>query len=120
MWTPEREALLAIRSLIQEHHEELSEILSDKKLRRAVGQLQGERLSRMPKGFPVDHPAEAILRQRHWYLETAVDSKIVTSPRLLPELVKYFRIMAPLVEFLNRPFTEKARPKKMSFTAFSF
>lgn len=120
VWTPEREELLAIRNLIQENYDELNEILSDKKLRRAVGQLQGERLSRMPKGFPVDHPAEAILRQRHWYLETTVDSKIVTSPRLLPELVKYFRVMSPLVEFLNRPFSSKARPKKMSFTAFGF
>ena len=120
VWTPEREELLAIRNLLLERHQELDEILSGRKLRRTVGQLQGERLSRMPKGFPVDHPAEAILRQRHWYLETTVDAKIVTSPRLLPELVKYFRAMAPFVEFLNRPFAEKAKVKKMSFTAFGF
>jgi len=120
VWTPEREELLAIRNLIQERYEELNEVLSDKKLRRTVGQLQGERLSRMPKGFPTNHPAEALLRQRHWYLETTVDAKIVTSPWLLPELVKYFRIMSPVVEFLNRPFTQKPRAKKMSFSAFSF
>jgi uncharacterized protein (TIGR02453 family) len=111
VWTPERDELLAIRSLIQENHEELQQILSDRTLRRAVGRLQGEQLSRMPKGFPPDHPAEAILRQKHWYLETTVDAKLVTTPRLLPELARYFRLMAPLVEFLNRPFAEKKRAK---------
>ena len=120
VWTAEREELLAIRSLIQEHYEELQKILSNKTLRKAVGQLQGERLSRMPKGFPTDHPAEAVLRQRHWYLETTVDARILTSPKLLPELARYFRIMAPLVEFLNRPLVQKPKPKKMPFGMFSF
>ncbi|HKD15755.1 MAG TPA: DUF2461 domain-containing protein [Candidatus Angelobacter sp.] len=118
VYMPEPEELLAYRNLLQERHAELEEILRDKKLRRTVGQLQGERLTRMPKGFPPDHPAESLLRGKQWYLENTVDAGVLTSARLLPELAKHFEIMAPLVEFLNQALVQKRKPQKMMFAAF--
>src|SRR5438270_7601935 len=67
VWNPERDELLAYRAHIQENHEELTEILAGPRLRHACGALQGEQLSRMPKGFTVDHPAEDLLRQKQRY-----------------------------------------------------
>ena len=119
VYSPEREELLAYRTLIQEQHEELEEILRDKKLRRVAGDLQGEQLSRMPKGFPTDHPAGALLRQKQWYLECTLDVQLVTSPRLVPELARCFAAMAPLVEFLNRAIVPKQpAARKMLFAGF--
>lgn len=118
VYSPDRDELLAYRTLLQEHHSELQEILAGKTLRKTVGKLQGEQLSRMPKGFPVDHPAEGLLRQKQWYLESMLDVKLLTSPRLVPELAKRFQLMAPMVEFLNRPFAQKSKPKKMLFMGF--
>ena len=118
VYGPERDELLAYRTLIQEGHEELREILAGKALRKAFGQLQGEQLSRMPKGFPVDHPAEELLRQKQWYLEHTIDAKMITSPKLPQELAKRFELMAPFVEFMNRPFAQKKAPKKMMFMGF--
>ena len=111
VWAPERDELLAYRTLLQDHHEELQEILADKKLKRTLGGMQGEQLTRMPKGFPVDHPAEALLRHRQWYLEATFDIKLLTTSRLVPELARHFELMAPFVEFLNRPFANR-RPKQ--------
>lgn len=111
VWAPERDELLAYRTLLQDHHEELQEILADRKLKRVLGGLQGEKLTRMPKGFPVDHPAEALLRHRQWYLEATFDIKLLTTPKLVPELARHFELMAPFVEFLNRPFADR-RPKQ--------
>src|SRR5215467_5011104 len=62
VYSPDRDELLAYRALLSEHHQELEGILKDRKLRRTVGKLQGEQVTRMPKGFPPDHPAEALLR----------------------------------------------------------
>jgi uncharacterized protein (TIGR02453 family) len=118
VYSPERDELLAYRGQIQEHYQELEEMLRDKILRRTTGGLQGIQLSRTPKGFPVDHPAESLLRQKQWYLECVLDVKLVTSSKLLPELAKRFEIMAPLVEYLNRPFVQKQKPKRMMFAAF--
>src|SRR6185437_1778177 len=57
VYSPEREELLAYRTLLDQHHEEFQRILADKKIKRLLGGLQGEKLTRTPKGFPVGHPA---------------------------------------------------------------
>jgi len=72
----------------------------------------------MPKGVPCDHPAGSLLRQKQWYLENTLDARIITSPRLLPELAKQFEIMAPMIEFLNQAIVRKPKPAKMLFAAF--
>ncbi|HEY5026810.1 MAG TPA: DUF2461 domain-containing protein [Candidatus Angelobacter sp.] len=118
VYSPDRDELLAYRTLLQQNHEEFEAILGNKSLRKLVGGLQGEHLTRMPKGFPADHSAEALLRQKQWYLESALDIGLLTTSRAVPELAKRFAVMAPMVEFLNRPFARKEKPKKMPFMAF--
>jgi uncharacterized protein (TIGR02453 family) len=118
VYGPDRDELLAYRTLLRDNHEEFKAILSNKALRKMVGELQGEQLSRMPKGFPVEHPAEGLLRQKQWYLESTLDIGLLTTPRVVPELARRFALMAPMVEFLNRPFTQKEKRKKMPFMAF--
>jgi len=118
VYSPERDELLAYRALMRDHHEELNEILGNKKLKRALGGLQGETLTRMSKGFPVDHPAEELMRHRQWYLERQLSIKLLTTCKLLPELAATFELMAPFVEFLNRPFAQKKRKVNKSFFNF--
>jgi uncharacterized protein (TIGR02453 family) len=118
VYHPERDELVAYRELLSEHHPELQEILRDAKLRRTVGRLQGEQLSRTPKGYAPDHPAESLLRHRQWYLESILEIKLLTTRRLLPVLAESFKVMAPFVEFMNRPFASKQKPKKMLFLGF--
>ena len=118
VWAPERDELVAYRALLAEHHEEFRQILAQKELKRVVGTLQGEQMTRVPKGFPADHPAESLLRHRQWYLESTVDAKLITSPKAVSEIAKRFAAMAPMVEFLNRPFAHKEKRKKMLFAAF--
>lgn len=119
VYQPDREELLAYRSLIQEGYQELEKILRGKKLRQLAGPLQGARLSRVPKGFPADHPADALLRQKQWYLESNLDIAFITSPKLVSELGKRFQAMLPFVEFMNRAVVSR-RPatKEMAFPFF--
>jgi len=118
VWMPERDELLAIRNLLAERHEEFREILRTKPLRNAMGELKGEELSRVPKGFPKDHPAEDLIRRKQWFLENTLDGNVITSGRMLPEIVNRFRAATPMLEFLNQPFVQERRPKKLPFMAF--
>ena len=117
VYMPEREELLAIRNLLAERHEEFREILRGKTI-RAMGELQGEQLSRVPKGFAKDHPAEDLLRRRQWFLESTLDGGLVTSGRMLPEIINRFRAATPMLELLNQPFVQERKPKKLPFMAF--
>jgi len=118
VYAPDRDELLAYRTLLAERHEEFEEILRDKRVRRLTSGLQGEQLSRVPKGFPCDHPAESLLRRRQWHLGADLDIKLLTAPRLLPELSRRFAAMVPFVEFLNQAFSQRQERKKMPFMAF--
>lgn len=113
VYSPEREELLDYRTLLEQHHEEFQRILADKKIKRLLGGLQGEKLTRTPKGFPVGHPAEDLLRHRQWFLETTFGIEVLTSKRLVGELARHFEPMAPMIEFMNRPFAEKQQRKKL-------
>ncbi|MCZ2149012.1 MAG: DUF2461 domain-containing protein [Bryobacterales bacterium] len=100
--------LRSIRNHLAEHHEEFREILRAATLRKLMGGLWAQQLSRVPKGFSPDHPAAGLIRYKHWTLfDTRLDPALVITPQLLPELVKRFQAMAPFVEFLNLPLIGK-------------
>jgi uncharacterized protein (TIGR02453 family) len=118
VWMPEREELLAIRNLLAERHEEFRAILRGNTLRKLMGELQGERLSRVPKGFDCGHPAEELIRGKQWFLESTLDGSVLTSGRLSSEIVMRFRAAASMIEFLSQPFVQQSRPRKLPFMAF--
>lgn len=103
VYMPGPEQLLAIRNHLATHHEEFRRLLAERKLHRLMGELWGEPMKRVPKGFAAGHPAADLLRCRHWVLYVLLDAKLATSPRLLPELVSRFQAVKPVAEFLNGP-----------------
>ena len=102
-YMPDAERLRLIRAHIAEHHARLASMLRAKALVASMGQLQGDRLSRPPKGFPPDHPAIELLKAKQWYYWRELPPETALSPRLVTEIVSRFQLMLPVVEFLNEP-----------------
>ena len=109
VYMPGPETLLAIRTHMAEHHEEFRKIIGARKLRTLMGEMHGEQLSRVPKGFPCTHAAADLLRYKQFLLFTTLDAAIATTPRVFTELEKCFRAMAPFLEFLNTPLVARVR-----------
>jgi uncharacterized protein (TIGR02453 family) len=107
--------LLAYRGLLRDNYREFRDILRQPELLSLFGELQGEKLHRMPAGFSSDHPAAELIKRKQWYLVSMLDMNLLSTPRLLPSLVHHFEVMAPLVEFLNRPFAQKPMFKRTAF-----
>ena len=103
VYMPGPEALMTIRTHLAEHHEQFRKIIGSKKLRTLMGELHGDQLSRIPKGFPGDHPAADLLRYKQWLVYVMLDAKLATTPKLLAEVRQRFEAMMPFVDFLNRP-----------------
>jgi len=103
IYMPSPETLSAVRHHIAVHHEELRRITSSKNVRKLFGELQGEQLSRPPKGFPKEHPAEDLLRMKQFLLYIELPRDTVTTPGLFTEIETRFRAMTPFLEFLNAP-----------------
>ena len=112
IYMPEREQLFAIRMQLLEHHEELRRLLHDKKLRKLMDLDSSATLTRPPKGFPADHPGIDLIRQQQWGVEASLPGEVALGKNLVPEIVKRFRLAAPVVDFLNRPFMRDTEKKK--------
>jgi uncharacterized protein (TIGR02453 family) len=103
VYMPGPDALLAIRGHLAEHHTEFSRIVKSRRLRALMGELHGEQLSRVPKGFSCEHPAADLLRYKQWLLYVMLDPALATTGKLLPEIRQRFEAMMPFLEFLNKP-----------------
>ena len=103
VYMPAPETLLAIRHHIAGRHQEFRRIVGARAVRRLFGGLQGEQLSRVPKGFCAEHPAADLLRFKQFVLYVELPPDLATTPALYGEIVKRFRAMAPFLGFLNAP-----------------
>jgi uncharacterized protein (TIGR02453 family) len=113
VYMPEREQLLAIRRYLAEHHEEFQRSMKGKKLRSLMKENDGHALSRAPKGFPEDHPAIDLLKNRQWGVSVRLPGERATKKTLVKDVVERFRVAAPVIAMLNGPLVGK--PKRPMF-----
>lgn len=110
IYMPDPKALLAIRNHVSEKHQELRRILANRTLRKLCGELQGDQLSRVPKGFQAEDPAADLLRFKQYVLYVVLPPDVAMTPVLEKEILTRFRAMTPFLNFLSAPLA-KARPK---------
>ena len=103
VYMPDAENLRLIRSHFAEHHERLNRLTGAKRLLAALGELQGDKLRRPPKGYPAEHPAAEWLKFKNMYYWREEPAAMATSPKLLSEVVTRFKLMYPVMAFLNEP-----------------
>jgi uncharacterized protein (TIGR02453 family) len=109
-YMPEKTQLLAIRRHLVEHHARLHSLLHAKKLRAALGEFEGARLTRPPMGF-ADAPPEAmdLILCRQWGVAATLPAELGLGPGVLREITSRFKIAAPVVSLLNEPLVSKPR-----------
>ena len=112
IYMPQREQLLAIRMQLVEHHAEMRRLLNDKKLRKVMDLDFAESLTRPPKGFSADHPAIDLIKQQQWGVLARLPAETALNRKLVSEIVTRFRLAAPIIDFLNRPFVEHVEKKR--------
>ena len=110
VYMPGPEELRAIRLHLLDRHTEFNKIVNRRGLQSLMGELKGDSLSRVPKGFPAEHPAADLVRRKQWLLWTMLDPGLATTPELVREIVKRFRAMTPFNDFLNAPLVRARRP----------
>jgi uncharacterized protein (DUF2461 family) len=108
---PSPETLLAVRRHLARHHKEFRQILAAKQVQNLLGDVQGERLTRVPKGFLAEDPAADLLRYKQIYLYIELPADLAATAALEKEIVARFKAMTPFLEFLNAPLPKDKKPK---------
>lgn len=115
LYMPNPDYLRAVRAQIMERGEKFQKLVTAKPLVRIFGGLQGDKLSRPPKGYCSEHPAIEWIKFKQWYYWAELDPALATSPAGVKEVVSRFRLAAPVVEFLNEPLLGLKRKKPVLF-----
>ncbi len=116
VYMPLPEDLGAIRSHIAGHAQSFMSIVESRPFRKMFGNLWGDRLSRVPRGFPPDHPAADYLRYRQYLAGRTLKPEAALEPDFYKTVVETFKRLMPFIRFLNEPVVraQKARDRQAS------
>jgi uncharacterized protein (TIGR02453 family) len=101
LWHPERAELQAVREHLAAHFTHFRAIVESPAFRKRFGTLSGDRLTRVPRGFPADHPAAEYLKHKDLIAVRTFPGTFAAEPRFYATLVDTFRDLAPFIRFLN-------------------
>ena len=102
IWMPPRSAVNKIRQALTDDLDGFEEIVKGRTFRRHFGDLDTDgMLTRLPRGFAADHPAEAWLRYQSFTAFAELTPEEVTSAKLPQTLAKHFKALTPFVRWLN-------------------
>jgi len=101
LYRPGADLLRKVRQEIDYNGKDLVKIVEKTSWRKEFGPLEGERLSRSPKGYPMDHPLLPYLQLKSYMAVLRLKDKQVEDPAFTKHISRYFKRMHPLVQFLN-------------------
>jgi len=100
-YMPPSAELRLIRNYVASHAVELGKILRNPKFKKLYGGLQGEQLTRAPKGFSPDHPALDLLRYKQFVAWFERPAAFAETPDLFLLVLEGFVSLMPLIRYLN-------------------
>jgi uncharacterized protein (TIGR02453 family) len=100
MWMPPSDALLKVREAIARKQAAWRSVREDKSFARAFDDIEGEALSRAPRGFDPAHPLIEDIRKKSFFAMHRSSVKSACSPKLVEEVAQAFKAASPLMKFL--------------------
>jgi uncharacterized protein (TIGR02453 family) len=113
LYRPLPDELLALRLHIAGNHESLERIVANRSFRRLFGSVQGEQLTRVPRGFATNHPAANYLRYKQFLASRQLQAEQATTARFVDLLARSFETLHPLISFLNEPILARRKAKSV-------
>jgi uncharacterized protein (TIGR02453 family) len=101
LYMPERPQLDRLRGMLAQDAGPLKAIVGDKTFKRLFGDLRGEKLKVVPRGYPADHPEIELLKMKEFMAIHDFSDDEVLSARFPGQALKTMEGMKPLLDYLN-------------------
>jgi uncharacterized protein (TIGR02453 family) len=103
VYMPEREQLLTLRRWMSAHHKHYRATIAKLLKSRSAGfeLTESDALTRMPKGFASDDPADELVRAKSWGVRAVLPPEAALEPTLAREIIRRFRLTTPFINTLN-------------------
>jgi uncharacterized protein (TIGR02453 family) len=109
MWHPEPARLAEWRRVVDKDPAAVAAALDDLGFKATFGEVSGDRLTRVPKGFAADHPRAELLKLKDVTFGRPLSDDEVLSPDLPDLLADTFAAAVPLLRLLARLGPEETR-----------
>lgn len=106
MWMPDAPSLKKIRQEIDYNFKDFKKIVENKKFMDTYVHIDGERLSRPPKGYEEDHPAIDYLKLKSFTAGISIPDKEWSDPKVVQRILTDFKTLKPFIDFLNQALDE--------------
>jgi uncharacterized protein (TIGR02453 family) len=100
MWHPPASKLASFRAAVDADPGEFRALLDDPEFKRRFGGISGDKLKRVPPGFPQDHPEAELLKQKDLTFGERLADSDVLSPTLPDIVAESFAVAVPLMRYL--------------------
>ena len=111
LWRPDTSQLQLVREHVAANHKQLTKIVTSAGFKR-LGGLQGDRMTRVPRGFAKDHPAADYLQYRQFMAFREEPAAFAQSRDFYKQLLWTFETVMPLLRFINEPLVEATKTSK--------
>jgi uncharacterized protein (TIGR02453 family) len=101
-YLPQSDWLQDIRQEISYHGDEFRAILGDPDFKKYFGEMDGEKLTKVPRGYNPDHPEIEYIKHKSFLGMSQCEDKLVTSASFPDHCISAFRALYPFDQFLNR------------------
>jgi uncharacterized protein (TIGR02453 family) len=93
--------LKLIREKIDEDGDKLLKIINKSDFKSLFGNLEGEKLRGVPRGYSKEHPYIELLKHKSYLTLRMISDHEVISRDFFNEIIRTFKAMKPLNDFLN-------------------
>jgi uncharacterized protein (TIGR02453 family) len=99
--TPSPEQFARWRAAVDKDASTVKKIIGRKEFAAAFGGMMGEKLARVPRGYPADHPEHELLRLKEMAVMHIVTDKDLLSSSVVQDSVAVYRTMKPFLDYLG-------------------
>ena len=97
----DKDQLHRLRADIIKHPDTINKLIQNKEFTSKFGTIQGEESKRMPVEFQEAANNIPLVMKKQFYVLSKRESALITSEKLLPEIMSYWRAIRPLNEYLT-------------------
>lgn len=101
IWLPPADVLARLRASLAEHPERFQKVLRARGFQKAFGELQGDRLTRPPRGYSAETPLIEHIKRKSYIVWRETDAREITHEDALAFVADSFRTARPLVEWVR-------------------
>jgi uncharacterized protein (TIGR02453 family) len=105
LWMPMTAELKKIRQEIDYSFNEFKNILADKKFKKQYKKLESTadyKLTNLPRGYEKENEAAEFLKLKSFLATKCIPDMALSQSSLLPNTLKSFEALMPLIKFLNK------------------